>query len=450
MGVLLSTIVDNHRAFTGPAWLTEKRTAAAERWHALGLPTTAEEHWRYSRIGDLDPDRYRPVEPKKPSKEATKSPHGPVPDSLSSLLDAVGPVAALAVVQDGRVTSLDTGDSGITVTEPGSDPWDLGAAGGQDDPFVALNTALAAAPLKIGVRRDARPSGAVVVIHWISGDGTAVFPRVLLDVGDNADVSVIEVVASADVDALAVPVTEIDVHSGAHARLTTLQLLGSRAWQVGYQASRVAKDATFTSATVALGGDYARSRVDSALDGPGATGNLVALWFGSGQQMPDLRTVQNHRAPRATSELNFKGVVANNSHSVYTGLIRVEKGAVGTNAMQTNRNLVLNDGAYADSVPNLEIEDNDVRCSHASAVGPINEDQRFYLESRGVPPESADRLIALGFLDDVIEKIPAAGVPRWLHGELARKLAEAEKIAAQGKAPAGHSQGASHAAGSAK
>ena len=113
--------------------------------------------------------------------------------------------------------------------------------------------------------------------------------------------------------------------------------------------------------------------------------------------MHDLRTVQLHAAPRTRSNLLFKGAVANQAHSVYSGLIRVEKGAKGTNAFQTNRNLVLSEGAQADSVPNLEIEDNDVRCSHASAVGPIDESQLFYLESRGVPTPSAELLIALGF-----------------------------------------------------
>jgi Fe-S cluster assembly protein SufD len=99
---------------------------------------------------------------------------------------------------------------------------------------------------------------------------------------------------------------------------------------------------------------------------------------------------------------------------------------VGTNAYQTNRNLVLGGGAHADSVPTLEIEENDVRCSHASAVGPIDEEQRFYLESRGVPPEVADRLIVSGFLDDVLERIPVPALIPWLRAALAERLAVAE------------------------
>jgi Fe-S cluster assembly protein SufD len=138
--------------------------------------------------------------------------------------------------------------------------------------------------------------------------------------------------------------------------------------------------------------------------------------------MHDLRTVQLHAAPRTRSNLLFKGAVANKAHSVYSGLIRVEKGAKGTNAFQTNRNLVLSEGAQADSVPNLEIEDNDVRCSHASAVGPIDESQLFYLESRGVPTPSAELLIALGFLDDVLVRFPARGMRPGLRQAVAAKL----------------------------
>ena len=174
--------------------------------------------------------------------------------------------------------------------------------------------------------------------------------------------------------------------------------------------------------TVALGGDYARVRSDSVLEGPGGDSELLAAYFGAGDQMHDLRTVQHHAAPRTRSDLLFKGVVANRAHSVYSGLIRVEKGAKGTNAFQTNRNLVLSEGAQADSVPNLEIEDNDVRCSHASAVGPIDESERFYLESRGVPPHVAERLIALGFMEDVLERFPVMGMLAWLRQAFATKL----------------------------
>jgi Fe-S cluster assembly protein SufD len=169
-------------------------------------------------------------------------------------------------------------------------------------------------------------------------------------------------------------------------------------------------------------------RSESVLAGAGGSSRQLAVFFGADHQVHDFATIQSHQGKHTTSDLLFKGAVAHSSHSVYRGLIRVEKGAVGTNAFQTNRNLVLHEGAHADSVPNLEIEDNDVRCSHASAVGPIAEDQRFYLESRGVPPSVTDRLIALGFLDEVLIQVPLPAVTGPLRAALAEKLAGAEVI----------------------
>ena len=145
---------------------------------------------------------------------------------------------------------------------------------------------------------------------------------------------------------------------------------------------------------------------------------LVALPF----LISDYRTFQLHDAPDTTSNLLFKGAVDDDARSVYTGLIRVEREARGTNAFQTNRNLKLSDRAWAESVPNLEIETNDVRCSHASTVGPIDEDQRFYLESRGVPTEIAERLIVAGFFDEVLERLPVDSVADLVTAAIARRL----------------------------
>ena len=160
---------------------------------------------------------------------------------------------------------------------------------------------------------------------------------------------------------------------------------------------------------MALGGSYARLRTDSALQGESGTSQLRAAFIGRDDQMLDFRTLQDHLAPRTTSDLLFMGAVADRSHSVYSGLIRVRRGAVRSDAMQTNHNLVLDEGAHADSVPNLDIEENDVKCSHGSTVGPVDEDQRYYLESRGVEPEVAERLIVAGFFENIAEQVPVAG-----------------------------------------
>ncbi len=248
------------------------------------------------------------------------------------------------------------------------------------------------------------------------------FPRLIVEAGRGSEVTVVERFVSDDARALVVPVTELHTDDGASLRYLGVNQLGPRVWQIAHQIARGERDSRSLLATVALGGYYARVRTDARLDGIGATGDQIAAYFGDGDQMHDFRTLQDHAAPKTTSNLLFKGAVQDHARSVYTGLIRVRKEAPGTNAFQTNRNLKLSEGAWADSVPNLEIENNDVRCSHASAVGPIDADQRFYLESRGVRPATAERLIVLGFFDEVLEQLPAPYLVPELRAAIATKL----------------------------
>lgn len=412
--------VESAAALAGPRWLRAERQAAAERWLAASLPTTQPEEWRYSRIDALDLDRYR-----LPDASSTETPPAALPE-VSTLVESLGRGATVIETHDGRVAAVHAGDRQVTVDRlnaPDAPQAALGELAGEPDALAILNRAFAPAPVRIRVSGLA--AHPIVVVHRVDGDGVALFPRLLIQLDELAEADVIEVVAGPGA-ALVVPVTELDVAPAARLGYVHVQLLGPDAWQIGLQASRVAKDASLVSAAVALGGDYARMRTDSSLTGAGAAGRLLALYFGAGEQMHDFRTVQHHAAPKTTSDLLYKGAVANRARSVYSGLIRVEKGARGTNALQTNRNLVLHEGAHADSVPNLEIEDNDVRCSHASAVGPIAEDQHFYLESRGVPPDVADRLITLGFLDEVLAQLPVPALADPLRLALVAKLAEAE------------------------
>jgi len=149
---------------------------------------------------------------------------------------------------------------------------------------------------------------------------------------------------------------------------------------------------------------------------------MLGLYFAEGDQHFDMRTLQDHVAPRCTSDLLYKGALKDRSHTVYSGLIRVHAGAEKTDAYQANRNLVLSDHAKADSKPELEILNNDVRCTHGSTVGQVDEDQLFYLESRGIPPEEATRLIVEGFFEDVINRLNVEPVREALHAAIERKL----------------------------
>jgi Fe-S cluster assembly protein SufD len=409
----------------GPKWLRESRLASWDRFVSSDLPRESEEIWRYSRIDDLDLNRYAPC-----AEGTGAGAHvADLPAPLRELVEAAGADATVLVSRNGGLGEVVRPQPGVEIGPAGSGPfWEATEplpvlAGPQADPWTALNGAFAEVPWRVRVAPGLAVAAPVVVVHWLEGEGVAVFPRLEVEVGEGACLQVVEIVASADADLLAVPLTQLRVGPGARLDFGHVQLLGGGAWQLGNQVSRVARDATLRSMTVALGGEYARVRTDSALEGPGGDSELLAAYLGGGHQMHDLRTVQLHAAPRTRSNLLFKGAVANNAHSVYSGLIRVERGAKGTNAFQTNRNLVLSEGAQADSVPNLEIEDNDVRCSHASAVGPIDESQLFYLESRGVPTPSAELLIALGFLDDVLVRFPSRGMRPGLRQAVEAKLA---------------------------
>jgi Fe-S cluster assembly protein SufD len=266
----------------------------------------------------------------------------------------------------------------------------------------------------------------IVVVQTIEAAGAASAAHLVVRAGEDSDVTVYDHHTSGDVAALVLPQVELDVSDAARVRYVTVQAYGPQVWQLARQSSRVGKSATFSTTMVALGGDYARLAVESSMVGRGGSGAMRAVYFGEGHQMHDFRTLQDHVARDTSSDLLFKGAVADHSRAVYTGLIHIGKDASGVDANQANRNVKLSQHAWAESVPNLEIENNDVRCSHASAVGPVDAQQRFYLESRGVPPEIADQLIVLGFLDEVLEGLPVPDAVPALRQELVAKLARAE------------------------
>jgi Fe-S cluster assembly protein SufD len=293
------------------------------------------------------------------------------------------------------------------------------------DVFADLNRAFMA-PTVLRIPAGRVVDTPITVTHEVSGSGIACFPRLVIDAEPDSEVSVIERFvaargAEAD-DALVVPVLQVRADQAARVKYLAVNEVGPATWQLGNQQALGERDSTTMLATVTLGGDYVRARTEARLAGQGGSTRQVALYFAGGDQMHDFRTIQDHDAPHTSSDLLFKGAVQDRAASVYTGLIKIRKHAGGSTAFQTNRNLTLSEGAWAESVPNLDIETNDVKCSHASTVGPIDEEQRFYLESRGVRPEVAERLVVLGFFDEVISQLPAGAIADDLRARVSAKL----------------------------
>ena len=369
------------------------RVQALERAAAMPLPTPEEEVWRYSRIKELQLADFTPAA------------------TTTTVTGVASPVTL-----DRSAPSTDLDDA--------------------VDVFHLLNVAFGS-PIVLRIPAGHVVAEPIVVSHHISvggpSDGArgAAFPRLVIEVGEDAEVTVVEQFTSDDGDrSLVVPRLEVHAAQAARFRYLGVNLLADSTWALGHQRAVGDRDSTMLLATVALGGDYARVRTEAHAVGQGASTRQIALYFADGEQMHDFRTMQDHAAPKTTSDLLFKGAVLDHAKSVYTGLIRIRPNAKGSVAFQTNRNLTLSEGSWAESVPNLEIETNDVKCSHASTVGPIDEEQRFYLESRGIPPEVAERLVVLGFFDEVLEQLPVGPLASELRARVGAKLDASSSVLA--------------------
>ncbi len=361
---------DVARSLHGPEWLREWRSDAAQRVSASPLPTADEEVWRYSRIGDLAIDRFHLSDAVRP-----RTPRCVV--QVQAVLDAYTDTAAVAIVHNGRLVHVDRSVSrglhvGPLANYRGGETMLGSAAPTATDLFAEMNNAFTVDPLAVVVDANVEIDSPIVVVHWNDGPDAAVFPRLVVRAGASDATLVEHALSSADTLMLA-PVVEIVVERDARFGYLNVQQSGARTWQLASHSSTVDSGATLTASAAVFGGDSARQRTDCRLVGRGATGVLQALYFGSGDQLLDFRTFQDHAARDTTSNLLFKGVIDDRARSVYTGLIHVRPDARGTNVFQTNRNIKLSDEAWAESVPNLQIENNDVKCSHASTVGPVDE-----------------------------------------------------------------------------
>jgi Fe-S cluster assembly protein SufD len=418
---------DASRALGGPDWLVQRRAAAAERLADLTWPTSTEEIWRYSAIDRFDPDRYSPIPPDELGTPGVEGAPG------GGLLAAeAGERSGLVVVRNGRVVHHELDPAleakgvhvcGLATCAAGeAEPWLGTCSDASPDAFTVLHDAFLAGGAFVHVPAGVVVDRPIVVLHWSQGEGRASFPHTLVVAEEAAQVAVVDRFSSTGGAHLVDAVVELVLGDGANVRYLSVQEHGPHTWQVALQRAHLGRDAGLRSSAVALGGDYARLRSEARLEGSGAESDLLAVYFGDETQIHDFRTLQDHAAPHTRSNLLFKGAVEDEAHSVYSGMVRLRPEAQRSEAYQTNRNLVLSEGAGAESIPNLEIEANDVKCSHASTVGPVDDDQRYYLATRGIPPEEADRLIVMGFFEDVIARLPVRSLVDPLREAVTRKI----------------------------
>jgi len=403
------------RDLGGPAWLADRRTAAAERFAANPLPTTDEEIWKFSPIAELDLDRYRPARP----HDDHATPDDEFVAAARATVAAIADWAGVVIVRNGAVLDVQLDPAlhakGVRITNVATDDgWvrdHLGVvSAASTDAFVDLHDAFLAGGAAICVPAGVVIERPILVVQRSAGEGTASFPHTLVVAGEDSEVTIADHYSSDDQRHFSAPVVELELAPAARLRYVSLQVLSTETWQIGLQRAHLDRDATLRSSAVVLGGEYARLRGEAYLHGQGSSSDQLAVYYADGSQTLDFRTLQDHAAPFTTSDLMFKGAVEDEARSIYSGLVHIREHAQKASANQSNRNLVLSELASAESIPNLVIEANDVKCSHASAVGPIDDDQLYYLESRGIPPAVAERLVVFGFFEDVIERLPIASL----------------------------------------
>jgi Fe-S cluster assembly protein SufD len=361
------------------------------------MPDPKEEDWRYVELG-VDLDDFA------------------VADTIGSALPEDTEVAPAIGATAGRATSID----GATVEVAGeligsltaADPavWERAAGCGvpEDlDRFAAAQHAFGGDGVLVRLPEGATVSEPFFVDVQATTAGTLVLPRVVVLAEDGSDGSIVVSYRSPDgTELMVVPHIEVIAGVNARAAVTVVQGWGDGTTGIAHQRMVAGRDAAVVLAEAGIGGRFSRLHLTIDLEGRGADARVLGMYFGDTRQTLDYRAFVNHRAPNTTSNMFLKGAVGDTASSVFTGLIRIEPDGQKTNAHQTNRNLVLSEGAEAHSVPNLEILANDVRCGHGSAVGPLDAEQRYYLMSRGLDRARADRLQVKGFFEEVLAQFP--------------------------------------------
>ncbi len=288
----------------------------------------------------------------------------------------------------------------------------------------ALNAAHWDGGLFVYVPRGVQATLPVEAILTASGASGRIFGRTLIVVEEGAKATVIDRYASPEVSGPVQASTVVELYVGQGAELEHISVID---WGAGVRhhamlRAHVERDARLRSVVVTLGGDVVRVEPTVVCAGPGSDARALGLYFAGGDQHFEHRVIARHEAPQAYSNLLYKGAIQDRAHTVFFGNLIVPPGAPGTDAYQTNRNLVLNDGARADTIPFLEIETAEVKCSHAGAVGRVDDEHLFYLQSRGVPTAEAKRLIVMGFLQEVLEMVSLEELRTELEAAVQEKL----------------------------
>ena len=422
-----------------PAWWESRRAEARRRFDELPLPQRKDEDWRFATIDAIRLDDFKPgAKGKTPEAKLLARSQPPFAAAARAVfandrlvrIEGAEELAKKGVVFEPLATAIEKHPA-LLQKYFMAHPVDLGA-----QKFAALHAAHASAGVLIHVPKNVELELPLVSYHWIDAAKTAVYPHTLIVAGENAKVRVVDFLGSTDPKGggLACGLNDLLVGPGAKVDYVCFQRWGTAVTSFQLNSTRVEKDGEARSLFVNLGAAYARQESRSTLVGGGARSEMLGLSVGNDRQEFDQRTLQCHDVPHTWSDLLYKNALDDRSKSIFKGLIRVAPGAAKTDAYQNNRNLLLNPEAEADSMPGLEILNDDVRCTHGATTGQIDQDQLFYLMARGIDPRTGAQLLAHGFFEEVIDRLPDKKIGEAVRTAVAEKFASM-RVPAKGKVP---------------
>lgn len=413
----------------GSAWLIDARVRAYDAFENTPLPTTRLEEWRYTDPARLKWDRVTPagdastaavpvattdwLHSREASGRVLQVGTQIVHIELDAALREQGVILAdMATASEEHATLFEKHYGTAITSETGK--------------FAALNSAFWSAGIFLYVPRNVQVPAPIRVVRHITEGGAGYFPRTLIVAGEGSSFGLVEELESPDFGKATFSCGAVEVIAGsaANVQYVSVQRYGANVHHISTQRTIANRDANLDSLAVNLGGRVSRVDLAATMEGPGSRSDMLGLYFGRGKQHFDHNTRQDHKVPHASSDLLYKGALTDSAHAVFRGLIRVFPKAQRTDAYQTNRNLILSRQAEAVALPNLEIEADDVRCSHAATVGQLDEEELFYIMSRGISRHHAERLVVFGFFGEVLDRLPLPGVVEELRQAIEERITE--------------------------
>ena len=412
-----------------PEWFVASRQRGWEDFQKLPAPAAKDEKWRFSNVRALALDAFRyPVA---------------VTDAaaLTARSTGLGESAARFVFGNNRLLSAtapaaDLVKAGLvimTLEEAATKHADLvqkhfmaheaklGSA-----KYAALHRSGPVNGVFVRVPKNLEVAQPIEVFHWVEGENSAVFPHTLVVCERHSKATVVDCFRSADgAPAFACGVNDLVVEEGAKLNYVSVQQWSPSAVAFHLNSTIVGRDASCLGMQVNLGGKFVRNENYSRMVAEGARSDMLSVNIASDEQMIDQRTFQDHAKPNATSDLLYQNALTGKGRTVFSGVIRVEPGAHKTDAYQKVRNIVLSDDAEANSMPGLEIEADDVRCTHGATTAQVDDRELFYLEARGIRPDAARQLLVMGFFNTVLDRLPDARLRGHIEGLVEARLTSA-------------------------